>query len=271
MKLRLWMVAAALGTLFGQDAQPDRLTVPFGDASKPRSLEVHLVNGSVKVTGYDGKDAIIEASSLGRLRRPDRRPPNVPEGMHRIDTGASGLEVEEDNNAVKVTGGISGAENISVQVPVETSLNLKTVNGGNIVVENISGEIDVNNVNGGITVTNASGSVLANSQNGKVTVSLDKVTPAKAMSFSAFNGGVDVTFPADIKANLKMRTNNGEIWSDFDIKLDSSSHPPVVEDNRGNRGRYRVRLDRAVYGTINGGGPEIQFTTFNGNIVIHKK
>ena len=272
MNARLWIAMAALGALLlGQDSASDHITVPFRDPSKPRSLVINLVNGSVKVTGYDGKDAIFDATPRSALRR-DRRPSNVPDGMHRIDNPGGGLSLEEDNNVIKVTGGIFGSENITVQVPMQTSINIRTVNGGNVAIENISGEIDVNNVNGGISITNASGSVLANSQNGKITVSLNKVTPDKPMSFSAFNGVVDVTLPADIKANVRMKTNNGQIWSDFDVKLDASkSSPSVAEPLPGFGGRYRIQLDRAVYGAINGGGPEIQFTTFNGNILIRKK
>jgi DUF4097 and DUF4098 domain-containing protein YvlB len=144
------------------------------------------------------------------------------------------------------------------------------VNGGAIVVENISGEIEAQNMNGAVTINNASGSVVANSMNGKVNVSLSKVTPNKPMSFSTMNGTIDVTLPADMKANLKMKTDNGDIWTDFDVKLDGS-HPPSVEDSRKSGGRYHVKVDKAMYGSINGGGPEIQFVTSNGNIVIHKK
>jgi hypothetical protein len=44
----------------------------------------------------------------------------------------------------------------------------------------------------------------------------------------------------------------------------------VVEDSNSSHGRYRVQFDKATYGLINGGGPEIQLTTFNGNIYIRK-
>ena len=71
---------------------------------------------------------------------------------------------------------------------MQTNLVLRSVNGGAIAVENISGSIDANHTNGGITITNVSGSVLANTTNGKVTVSLNKVSPDKAMSFTSFNG-----------------------------------------------------------------------------------
>ncbi len=99
---------------------------------------------------------------------------------------------------------------------------------------------------------------------------LDHVTPNKTMSFSTMNGTIDVTLPADVKANLKLKTDNGDIFTDFDVKIEGS-HPPEVDDQRKNGGRYRVKVDKTMYGTINGGGPEMQFVTYNGNILIHKK
>ena len=259
------LIAAVAGALAAQD---DKVTVPFRDPSGAKTLKVSLQNGSVTVKGYEGKDAIIEASGHGSIR--DRRPSRVPEGMHRIDNASMGLDVTEENNVINVVGD-NNAGHITIQVPVQTSLILRSVNGGAITVENISGSIDANHTNGGISITNVSGSVLANTTNGKVIVSLNKVTPDKAMSFTSFNGVVDVTLPADIKANVMMKTNNGEIWSDFDIKLSAGGKPPVVENNQGKGGKYKVHIDRAMYGSINGGGPEMQFVTYNGNILIHKK
>ena len=268
MLRQMIFMATACAALFAQDSA-DRITVPFRDGSGAKTLKVSLQNGSVTVKGYDGKDAIVESGG-GRISSRGRRPSNVPEGMHRIDNFSMGLEVTEENNVVSVVGD-NNTGHLNIQVPMQTSLILRSVNGGAIVVENISGSIDANHTNGGITITNVSGSVLANTTNGKVTVSLNKVSPDKAMSFTSFNGTVDVTLPADVKANVMMKTNNGEIWSDFDIALSASGKPPVVEDSRSKNGKYRVRLDRAMYGKINGGGPEMQFVTYNGSILIHKK
>jgi DUF4097 and DUF4098 domain-containing protein YvlB len=147
-------------------------------------------------------------------------------------------------------------------------------------VENISGEIEVSNMNGQVTLTNVSGSVVAHSMNGKVVVSLNRVTPGKNMNFSTFNGDIDVTLPADAKANLKARVDNGDIYTDFDVKLEpqeagAAPAPPPPPDvpppGRNVRPKTKRGGDGAVHGTINGGGPEIQFTTFNGRILIHKK
>jgi len=282
MRKRLWtvfiktaMAGAALGTLVvcnvGAQNTGDRITVPFSDGAKPRTLIVKMIQGGITVRGYEGKDAIVETTSRsGNSTRRSSRPSNVPEGMHQIANNSGGLDITEEGNIVTIHGGVMHSSDVVIQVPSQTSLKLETINGGAIVVENISGEVDAQNMNGAVTITNVSGSVVANSMNGKVNVSLNKVTPNKPMSFSTMNGPIDVTLPADMKANLKMKTDNGDIWTDFDVKLDAS-HAPTVEDNSKKGGRYHVRVDKAMYGSINGGGPEIQFVTSNGNIVIHKK
>jgi hypothetical protein len=91
------------------------------------------------------------------------------------------------------------------------------------------------------------------------------------MSFSSLNGKVDVTLPSDAKARLRLKTTNGAVYSDFDVKMEPDASKPVVEDGRGQGGKYRIRMDRGVYGSINGGGPEYSFQTMNGSILIHKK
>ena len=55
-------------------------------------------------------------------------------------------------------------------------------------------------------------------------------------------------------------------WSDFEIGLERNRRPPAVEDGRKEGGKYRIVFDKGVVGSINGGGPEIQFKTVNGNI-----
>jgi len=259
----------AAGIAWSQ-ATDDRITVPFSDPSRPHTLKVHLINGGITVKGYEGKDAIIETRSGQSGEHERRHVPRGAEGMKRIDNTAMGLTAEEEDNILTVGARPGRDADLTIQVPVNTSLKLSCINGGDIVVDNIAGEIEVNNTNGGVKLTNVSGSVIAHALNKNVIVRLNKVTPDKSMSFSSLNGDVDVTLPADAKARVKLKTDNGEIYSDFDVKLDASGRQPVVEDGRPNRGKYRVRMDHGMYGTINGGGPEFQFQTFNGNIFIRK-
>ena len=248
-----------------QNQNPAQMTVAFSNPSQPRKLVVKTMMHRVTIKGYDGKDAIIESSAISERRRRER---NIPPGMHPLNVGGGGIEVTEANNVVTVSAEtLFGGGEIQIQVPVETSVTVNTINNG-VSVENISGEIDVESINGGVSVTNSSGSVMAASMNGKVTVALDKVAPGKAMSFSSMNGTIDVTLPADIKANLKMKVDNGDVYTDFDVNLTNDKFD-TTESNTGKG--IRIRGNRTTYGTINGGGPEMQFTTFNGRILIHKK
>ena len=263
------------GAVCAQDSA-DRVTVPFSNQTRTRMLKAHLTTGGITVRGYAGKDATVEGrGGDGRERERDRdrdrdRGRNT-EGMRRIDNISSyGLTVEEEDNVITVsTRSPNRYTELVIQVPVNTNLKLNVTNGGNITVENVTGEIEVNNVNGGVRLTNVAGSVVAHALNHNVFVTLTKATPDKAMSFSSLNGDIDVTLPADIKAKAKLKTDNGEIYSDFDVKIDPASRQPIVEEGRSG-GKYRVRIDKTMYGLINGGGPEFLFQTFNGNVYIRK-
>jgi len=261
-----------LGTLVrGQDIPADRVSVPFRDAARPGVVKVNLMTGGITVRGYDGKEVVVEARLRGGKSSKKEKPENKAEGLKRIEIATTGLTVEEEDNVVSVsTGPMGHAVDINLQVPTSTSLKLGCMNEGGILVEKVAGEIEANNLNGPVTLTNVSGVVVAHSLNGEVRTQMDRVTPDKPMSFSTLNGDIDVTLPPDIKAKVKLETQNGAIYSDFEIGLDKNPRPPTVEDGRKDGGRYRIVFDKGVVGTINGGGAEIQFKTVNGNIHIRK-
>ena len=263
------IAAAALFTL----AQPlcaqsdNRVTVPLTDPARPVTLRAHLVSGSITVKGADVKEVIVEARARGDEAHTGGR----AEGMKRIPMTSTGLNIEAENNNVRVsTDSYQRTVDLTITVPVHTSVSLHSVNDGNILVTGVDGEFDVNNVNGEVDLKNIGGSVVAHALNGHVVATLNRVDPQKPMAFSSLNGDIDVTFPADLKANVSLRTDNGEVYSDFDVKVQPTAPQQTVEDDRGKGGKYRVKIDKNVRGTINGGGQEIQFKNFNGNIYIRK-
>lgn len=265
----------------------DRLTVPLSNPERPAVLKAGLMNGGITVKAYAGKEVIVEARVRTAKYSKDRREDedddrdeereegrgnreNKRQGMRRLEINTTGLAVEEEDNVVEVeAGSMSRTIDLIIQVPARTSLELSCLNDGDILIEGVTGEIEVNNTNGGATITNVSGSVVAHALNDDVRVVFAKVEPGKAMSFSSLNGDVDVTFPPDVKATVSMKSDNGEIYSDFDINLESKTRH-VEENKRGDGGKYRLRVEKAMIGTINGGGQEIQFSTFNGDVYIRK-
>jgi DUF4097 and DUF4098 domain-containing protein YvlB len=244
---------------------PDRISVNLSDPARPAFVKASMVNGGITVKAYDGKEVIVEA----RTRNEEREKPSG--GPKRLNISTTGLSVEEENNEVRVSSeSYARTIDLTISVPLHSSLKLRAVNDGDIVVTGVDGEIDVDDVNGAVTLNNISGSAVAHALNEHVHVTFLKVNPQKPMAFSSLNGDIDVTFPADVKANVSIRSDRGDVFSDFDVQLQASAPRQEVEDGRGKGGKYRVRIDKTVHGTINGGGPEYQFTNFQGQIYIRK-
>ena len=192
-------------------------------------------------------------------------------GMKQLSGSSSGLEVEEDGNVVTInTQSWKAATDLVIQVPRATSLEIRSSMDGAVVVEGVNGEIDINNINGPVTLSSVSGNTLVHTVNGDITVVLSRVAADKPLSFSTMNGDIDVTLPADVKANLKMKSEQGEIYSDFDINM--TRQPAKAESaEKTEAGKYRIAFDKSLYGVVNGGGQEIGFNTFSGDIYIRKK
>jgi len=192
-------------------------------------------------------------------------------GMKRLSGSSSGLEVEEEDNVVTInTQSWKAATDLDIQVPAASSLEIRSSMDGAVVIEGVSGEIDVNNIAGPVTLTNVSGNTLVHTVGGDVTVVMSRVASGKPMSFSTMNGDIDVTLPADVKADLKMKTDQGEIYTDFDITV-SRKATRSEESEKTEAGKYRITFDKSLVGLVNGGGPEISFNTFSGDIYIRKK
>ena len=254
-------------------AVPDsaqRVTVPFSDPSRPGTLKVHTIMGSMTVKGTSRKDALIEAQPPANAPASRRRPQEEPPpGLRRL-TQNGGFTAEENRNEIDVD--VSRADrrmNFTIEVPVRTNLELETVMG-TITVEGVDGDLEVESVNGAITLTNVSGSVVAHSVNGKLVATVTRPTPQKPMAFTSMNGSVDVTLPAAVKANLRLRSDQGDVYTDFDLQLRQDSNPkPDVRISRNGRTRA-IDIDKAIYGSVNGGGPEFEMRTFDGNVYVRK-
>jgi hypothetical protein len=271
--LRPILLVLAATAVWAQTA-PEKVTAPLTDPGRPVTLEVEQVSGSIIVKGYAGKEVIVEAVTRagGERRSREREGRAAPEGLKRIDAASSNLSVEEKGNRIKIeTESWRTPTDLTIQVPLETSVKLATVNSGEIRVEGIRGSLEVENTNGKITLLNVSGSVAAETVNGSIIATLNQVAADRPMSFTTINGTIDVTLPPDLKARVKLMSENGEVFSDFDITMEASKANTQISDDRSKGGKYRIKLEKAIYGNINGGGPEYRFNTLNGAIYIRKK
>lgn len=259
-------------------------TIPFSNPSGAMKVVVDIKTGSVKVKGTARKDVLVKYSSEkeeegsddddhGKHNRNHNDNDNGNhgnrEGLRKISSGTMNLEGSEFQNTVKVTSdNWSNRMEVIVEVPSTITAKIKTYNDGDLEVTNITGTVELINYNGAITATAISGTVVAETYNGDIKVAYDKLTPDTPLSYANYNGDIDLTFPAGLKASFKMKTKQGEIFSGFDAQVQKSS--PITK-TEAKTGVYKVQIDDWVKVDVNGGGPEISVQTYNGDIYLRKK
>ena len=264
MKTKLATLIFFLSTLVTFAQNSGDFPVPLTDPAKRGKLNAHINSGSITVKGTARKDVLIKYSAP----KSEEKGSDTRDGLKRISSGTMDLEVAENDNIVKVSSGSwNNNLNLEIEVPLGFDMKVSTYNDGDLSIDNVQGEIELTNYNGEITATNISGSVVATTYNGEIKATFNKVTDGAPMSFSTFNGDVDLTFPATLKASLKMRTDQGEILTGFEMSIVKS--PPV--QNKSDKNGFKVKIDEWVKGDINGGGPEFVMKTYNGDIKVKKK
>lgn len=263
----LFVLAVSLiaGSVYGQND----LRIPLTNPGESGKLTIHAVfSDEITVRVHDEKDVVVQYE--GEKETDDRRA--TRNGMRRISSGGVGLEVTENNNEVILkTSPMPSDLELVVFVPRNFSLNLNATQG-DVEVDGLEGELEINAVNGDIELTNISGSILVNSVNGDIEVDFTSIKPGVPMSFTGVNGDIDVSFPADAKFSAKMKTEWGDIYTNFDMEVDRSASSSEVSNGKGkDKGVYKVAVNKWILGDVNGGGPEFMFKTLHGDISIRKK
>lgn len=244
----------------------EQLTVPLTNPGKPFTLDVGLLSGSINVTTHPGAEIMIEATAVPV----ESNAPAEKDGMKRIaKADGYGITISENNNEVRVgNSNFNATVNLIIKVPQqEMKVKLNTVNQGDIEVTNVKGELEINNVSGSIKLSGISGSVVATTISGDLNVKFLSVDPEAAMAFSTLSGDIDLTLPSLTNANLKLKSDMGEMYTDFDLVVDPGNARPVVTQEQGMR---KVELNNWVNAKINNGGPEFMMKNMTGNIYIRK-
>jgi hypothetical protein len=242
--------------------QSEQLVINLSQSSIPGLLVFENPKGSIRVTGYEG-DVLLATGSL-RFSDTDKPAGNA---MRRIDRETLDISAEVNGNEITLFCKTTGKTvDFDIKVPRNFSLKLKSLDNGTVEVVNINGEIEVENTNGDISLGNISGSAVLSSVYGKISASFRDVNPDSPMMFTSFEGDVIITLPESVNARLKLKSENGEIMSDFNIKpVNRQSVVTKVENT------LVYSLEDWVVGTINAGGPEYIIKSYNGNIILRKK
>lgn len=239
--------------------------------AEARKVIVDNVDGSIRVTGQSGDEVRLVARKHLRADSPE----NAAEARRdvRLDITQTGNTVRFyvdgpfrcRNGSVHIDRdpGYTVKYDFELQVPRDTSIDLKTINDGEISVENVTGDYKVENINGGIEMSEAAGSGKVYALNGRVKVTF-RENPKGASSFGSLNGEVRVSFQPELNADVRFKTFNGGVYTDYPVTYLPAS--AASGERHGTKFVYKSSEWSAV--RVGHGGPELSFDAFNGNIRI---
>ncbi len=208
------ITALALAGITTACAEENASTIKFSNPSKPGTLKVVVARGDIHIQGANRPDVIVksEAQSQNRPRK---------DGL-RVLTESSTYSVDEKDNVITLdassNGIMGGAADFDVTVPQGTSVVVLNSLGGDVTCRNIAGDIEIKTLHGEVKLVDIGGGAVVDTLNGEIVASVHELHNGKALSFTSMNGEVKLQVAPDAKANVRLRTQNGTILTDFDEK-----------------------------------------------------
>jgi len=188
-------------------AQMQQAAVSFSNEEAPKTLTIETKQGDVSIKGYEGKEVKIEATQQ-----------NIPsEARTRYGSDNSNLfEVNEANNMI-ILESISSAEvDYRLEVPQNIFLKINSLDRGNIDIQNTSGFIEINNQSGEVLLQKIKGWAVVQAVDGRIEADFEQVPEGKTMSFANMNSDVNLYFPKDLQATMRVRSNQNNVINDFE-------------------------------------------------------
>ncbi len=245
-----------------------------------KELDVDTVYGEIKVEGYTGGEVQVEVvktitaenqAAMDRAKKDikldvtntDGTAKFYVDGPFRGNRGNDnqGWRWNDDDRRYKVR------YDFRIKVPKGVNLDLRTVNEAGISVKGTAGKFALRSVNSGIEMTDVEGSGSVRTVNGPIKATFSR-NPTSDCEFHTVNGKVDIGFRPGFGADMRMKTLNGNFYTDFEV-TGMPVESPEVSGGQGTKFVYKSnRFTRVRAG---GGGPQMRFETLNGDVLIRKQ
>ncbi len=219
-----------------------------------REIVLDNVSGKVDVAGYDGRDAVVEIEKRIRAESDEQMETAKREVKLEMTESAGKLKLMVDGpsrcdcgNRGMRHNGYHVTYDFKVRIPQQAAFDVRTVNGA-VSLEGIAGAGKASTVNGGMRVVYAK-------------------NPPGPVALETVNGSVDVTLLPGLAADLRMKTLNGDMFTDFEV-IPLPQEPATTERRNG---KFVYRMQDAARVRVGGGGPELSLKTLNGNIYVRSR
>jgi DUF4097 and DUF4098 domain-containing protein YvlB len=240
--LRGILLATAIAGACGSSFAYDETFHHVYPLTKGGSFVLENVNGSVHVDGWDRDEVEVSAVKTGTNEAHD-----VQQVKIEVDNSTPG-QIAVHTRYPKGEGAEVAVE-YHVHVPYRVLLgSVGTVNGS-VIVRGVEGGGELRSVNGDVEVSNSSGRFSEKTTNGDIRLELRELMAGGPMNLETVNGSVLLGLPAGARADLKVLSMNGDVYSELARPRGAGTVAPHS---------FKTRL-----GT---GGGEISVRTVNGGI-----
>lgn len=207
------------------------------------------INGDVTIEVWD--EAEVRVYAVKSASSPERL------DALRIDVDASARGVFVDthypNSRDLSDGDRHGHMEVeyTLTVPRFAAIDGVELVNGDLLIDGVEGDVDVDTVNGEIVVRGAVGEIELETVNGGIELEVDSGL-SKEVSLSSVNGTIEVFLSGS--AEIRAETVNGKIRNDFGIEV--------------KKGKY---VGSSMNGSVGSGGPAIDLETVNGGIRVSSR
>ncbi len=285
IKTTMWLFALLCCHLVTSQKSNETISkvLNFSSKSDQNRLVVKNINGPIRVEGYDGSAIRLEAEKSISAKRESY----LEEGKQEIQIKIEELDnriyvfVETPNNNFNTASGryensrnnrwvkLNYRFHVSfiLKVPKATSLELATMNDGDIYAKDVQGnEIIVNNLNGAITLENIAGKTDVNALNKDINITYYQ-NPNGDSKYHSLNGDVNVTFKENLNADVSFKSLNGDMYTNYDT---TALRPDLVKSKTKNGKGIKYNMSANQSYRIGKGGIKLDFNLLNGDATLKK-
>ncbi|MER0439324.1 hypothetical protein [Emticicia sp. W12TSBA100-4] len=203
-------------SVFAQNKQ-NSFKQSFSGADK--RVVILSASSNLTIEGITGTEVIVESD------KQEKEFPEEAQGLKIVTPGGAvdntgiGANVQMEGNTLKIKLPKSKYYgNFVVKVPKDLNVSIKE-NGnsyGKWFISGMKGEVEAETSYSTLNIKNVSGPIVARGGYGKMYIEYDQLNQSRPNSITA-SGAVDITLPADTKANLKVQATYADFFTDFDI------------------------------------------------------
>lgn len=218
-------------------------TIPFSPGG---TVRLKNFSGTVRITGTGENQVVIAAVRRATRDRLDHIKLDIQSTGSQITINANRRDNdwgERHNNVVETE--------FDIKVPADTRLDVDAFSS-DVHISGVRGKQLVHTFSGGIVVRGGTGPLNLESFSGSVEFEVVDATASPDLEVKTFSGDITGEMPEATAGNVRFNSFSGSIRSDIPLTVES-----------GGRRSLRGRLN-------NGGGSEISFKTFSGDVRIRK-